>query len=137
MKIDLTHVPQEGLELNESFAPEELDLGFIDIEFKRPIQINAKVTRFTNAVTVDADLSTEAESVCSRCLERFKMTINEKKRFNYLISDDKPVVDISEDIRQELILDYPIKILCRQDCKGLCPNCGKNLNLGSCDCKTN
>ena len=43
-------------------------------------------------------------------------------------------IDLDQDIREEIILDYPIKPLCRPDCKGLCPRCGKNLNEGGCSC---
>ncbi|MBM3252584.1 MAG: DUF177 domain-containing protein [Candidatus Omnitrophica bacterium] len=135
MKIDLRQIPPEGLRLRESCDPKELDLEAEDIKFKSPIQIEAKGTKIVNSVTVDAYLSTEVELVCSRCLETFTTRINKKKSFNYSIPNDNPVVDISEDVRQELILDYPIKILCKPDCKGLCQKCGTNLNLEQCNCK--
>jgi uncharacterized protein len=112
-----------------------LDLDSKEIQFKKPIEIEVKVTKIASSVTVDANLLTEAELVCSRCLETFTTRINKKKRFNYSISNDNPVVDVSEDVRQELILDYPIKILCKVDCKGLCSKCGKNLNQGTCSCR--
>ena len=43
-------------------------------------------------------------------------------------------IDLDQDIKEEIILDYPIKPLCNPDCKGLCPKCGKNLNEGGCSC---
>jgi uncharacterized protein len=43
-------------------------------------------------------------------------------------------VELDDEIRQEIILDYPMKIICKAECKGLCPNCGQNLNTGECDC---
>ena len=45
-------------------------------------------------------------------------------------------MDLEAIIREQIILMVPLKPLCREDCRGLCPNCGANLNLESCDCKT-
>jgi len=135
MKIDLRSIPAEGLHLKESSTPEQLEINSKDIKFKNPIEIEATVTKYTNAVTAEISLRAEVEAICSRCLETFKTKINKKNRFDYSVSDDNPTVDVSEDIRQDLILDYPIKRLCKNDCKGLCPKCGENLNQGPCNCK--
>jgi len=72
---------------------------------------------------------------CGRCLLDFKETLNKKLRFNYMADKLKPIIDLNLEIREELILDYPIKPLCRADCKGLCLRCGRNLNDGLCSCK--
>jgi len=50
------------------------------------------------------------------------------------IIDEHHVLDLTEAIRQYAVLALPMKPLCRKDCAGLCPNCGHNLNRGSCDC---
>ena len=44
-------------------------------------------------------------------------------------------MDLDELVRADLLLELPTKVLCREDCKGLCPKCGKDLNFGPCDCK--
>ena len=46
------------------------------------------------------------------------------------------VIDLGEDVRQTLILAVPLKLLCRPECKGLCPQCGTNLNNETCSCTT-
>ncbi|MBU1147145.1 MAG: DUF177 domain-containing protein, partial [Candidatus Omnitrophica bacterium] len=58
-----------------------------------------------------------------------------KKSFsvNYEVNPGD-ILEIDDDIRQEIILDSPMKVVCRPDCKGLCPNCGQNLNVGKCEC---
>jgi uncharacterized protein len=134
MKINFVQIPDEGLELKETCSPEQLDLDSKDIKFKKPIELLALISKGINTITVVASLKTEAEATCSRCLSNFITKIEKKHRFNYSISKQQDV-DISEDIRQELILGYPIKWLCRPDCKGLCSKCGRNLNLGPCGCK--
>lgn len=90
---------------------------------------------------------------CDRCLDKFNKSIiseskliytedktlvdsteEEKDEIRYLRPEDTDV-DLSEDIRQYLFLSVPVKMLCRDECKGLCPKCGKNLNFDKCECK--
>jgi uncharacterized protein len=51
-----------------------------------------------------------------------------------VIAPDTNYIDLDEDVRQYMLLAIPSKLLCREDCQGLCQNCGKNLNQGSCSC---
>ena len=53
----------------------------------------------------------------------------------YIQVDDYKL-DLDELIRTDILLELPTKFLCKEDCKGLCPTCGKNLNEGACDCQT-
>ncbi len=90
---------------------------------------------------------------CDRCLEMFEKEIISESKIIYTEDDTlidsmenkneirylKPSeanVDLSEDIRQFILLAVPVKMLCSDECKGLCPNCGKNLNVKKCECKT-
>lgn len=134
MKINITQIPSEGLLLKEILPADQIESELNEIKFKKPIEVEASVNKGINVITVDTVLKTETESICSRCLSSFTSEIGKKNRFNYEVSQQS-VVDITEDIRQELLLAFPIKNLCRPDCKGLCPKCGKNLNLGPCNCK--
>jgi uncharacterized protein len=52
-----------------------------------------------------------------------------------IIKDGEHLVDISEVMRQAVMLAIPLKPLCKEECRGLCPSCGVNLNEESCDCK--
>ena len=60
--------------------------------------------------------------------------LEKKIKLNYQLAGEI-MLDITDDIRGEIILEYPLRLLCKQDCKGLCPRCGKNLNEGDCGCK--
>jgi uncharacterized protein len=51
-----------------------------------------------------------------------------------VVPHDLAVIDLSDDVRQTVLLAVPLKLLCREDCRGLCPHCGRNLNTGLCDC---
>ena len=53
----------------------------------------------------------------------------------YPVAPDATEIDVTPAVREELVLAAPKYVLCRDDCKGLCPNCGKDWNAGPCDCK--
>jgi len=88
---------------------------------------------------------------CARCLEIFEMDINPRIQFVIQLldisepqpsEDDDFVIlpkttgeyDISQRVREAILLELPLKPLCSETCKGLCPMCGVNLNEGECDC---
>lgn len=136
MKISISQIPQEGLFLEDTLKPEDLDLAVKDIEFTAPVRVKAQVVKITNVVTVDLDLDTRLSTICSRCLEKIRVNLDRKLMLNYPVKSNQDVINLNEDIRQELVLDYPVKPLCNPNCKGLCPKCGKNLNQGGCSCGT-
>jgi len=135
MKIDINQIPFEGLTLTEQLNPATLDLESDIIKFSGPVTVEAHITRITNAVTVDLSLKALIHSSCSRCLGDIEVGLKKDARLSYPINEAELSIDLNPDIREEIIIDYPIKPLCRTDCLGLCPECGKNLNEGKCDCK--
>jgi uncharacterized protein len=135
MKIRVDEIPKEGLELREEIGSESLSLDLTQqcISFVKPIRVKAHATKTGNEVFVDLSLEAPVEYTCSRCLAKVESVIKKDFSAGYGV---KPmdIVELDEDIRQELIIDSPMKALCKPDCKGLCPNCGQNLNVGGCDC---
>ena len=150
MKIDINKIPLEGLILEEQVNPSALDLETDIVKFSGPLRIRAEVSKITNAVTVTLSLSGLIHLNCSRCLADFEVGLKKDLRLNYQVDRAEPRIDTStsrsvngersrtinldQDIKEEIILDYPLKPLCNPDCKGLCPKCGKNLNEGGCTC---
>jgi len=133
MKIYVDKIPEEGIEIAGEIEPGNLSLDTHGISFIQPIGIKAKVYKTGSELLVEVGLEAGVEYTCSKCLSKFKDTL--KKKFT-MSRNVKPaeIVEINDDIRQEIILDYPMKIVCSPDCKGLCPNCGQNLNIGECEC---
>ena len=134
MKIDINKILLEGLTLEEEVNPSALDLETDIVKFLEPIKIRAEVSKITNTVTVNLSLSGSIHLNCSRCLREFNVALKKILRLNYQVNKSEPIIDLDQDIKEEIILDYPIKPLCNPDCKGLCPKCGKNLNEGGCSC---
>jgi uncharacterized protein len=134
VRIDINRIPIEGLILTENFTPEALDLEIDIIKFRQPINARAVISKITNAVTVNLSLEGRMYAGCSRCLDEVVINLKKNVRLNYPADNQEPAIVLDPDIREEIVLDYPIKPLCRPDCKGLCPKCGKNLNEGGCSC---
>ena len=136
MKIDIRRIAPEGLTLTEEFSPEALDLDTEIIKVCSPVSVKAEVSRISNAISVHLSSYALMCAYCSRCLEEFKFGLNKKMVLNYAADNASPEIDLDPDIREEIMLDYPLKPLCKAECKGLCPKCGKNFNTETCDCKT-
>jgi uncharacterized protein len=133
VKIHVDKIPEDGIELREAVQPEVLSINIEGISFIEPIDVKANVTKSGEEIFVDISLEAPVEYTCAKCLSKFNNIF--RKEFN-MIMDVKPgeVVELNEELRQEIILDYPMKIICQAGCLGLCSNCGQNLNTGKCDC---
>jgi uncharacterized protein len=113
-----------------------------------------RLLRTHRGILVRAELNTEIELVCSRCLRPFRYPVTLKIEEEYIpvvdvvsgaplpaseepgsfVIDEHNVIDLTEAIRQYALLAVPMKPLCKEDCAGLCPVCGNNMNQESCRC---
>ncbi len=134
MKILVNQVPFEGILLEEEIDPGELDLETELIKFGSPIRLKARAWRITNALSVDLNIKAKLHAACSRCLKEFDWDWNKDVQLNYPLDNSIAFIDLNPEIREEVILDYPIKPLCDLNCKGLCKKCGNNKNEGGCNC---
>jgi len=150
VKIDINKIPLDGLIIEEQVNPSALDLETETVKFSGPVRIRAEVSKITNAVTVNLRVNGSMHLNCSRCLKECEIDLKKDLRLNYQVDKTELIIDTStplechgersltidldQDIKEEIILDYPIKHLCNPDCKGLCHKCGKNLNEGGCSC---
>ena len=118
------------------------------------VQGEVKLMRTGRGILAKGTLHTEVEATCSRCLSLFDcpLTLNIEEEYipsvdivsgvplpsseesgNFTI-DENHVLDLADAIRQYALLAIPMKPLCREDCAGLCPSCGQNLNQRPCGC---
>jgi uncharacterized protein len=134
VKIVINQVPAEGLYLKEEVQSAELDLETALIRFRSPLKLAAQVTRITNALSVDLNINAVIFADCSRCLSEFDWVFDKNIQLSYGLNSSDVFIDLKPEIREEIILDYPIKPLCSPNCKGLCLKCGKNKNEGGCNC---
>ena len=135
MKINLKNFKEDkALLLEEEIEAEDLDLDIGVMTFPEAIQVKAEAWKTGDDLTVQAHIEGERQFTCSLCLEEFNNLFEKDITLHYDIKGLDSVT-LDPDIREEIILDHPIRILCRPDCRGLCAFCGTNLNEGSCDCQ--
>jgi len=134
------------LNIREEMAP--IDLGRSLLELVGPVEFVGQATNTGRRIVVRGSVKGRAMAVCDRCLEEFAMDLATPIDESYYRVDEAPadpddderiygeddIIDISSDIEQAFLLTLPIRIVCRDDCRGLCPGCGRNLNAEECSC---
>lgn len=116
----------------------------ISESLSEPIAIKGVIENRAGVVTIDYNCKFTLNLVCDRCLKEFKREYD--YNFNHTLiqatntNNDEYVVcpdntlDLNELAISDLLLQLPTKILCREDCRGLCYVCGQDLNEGECNC---
>src|SRR5260221_2184091 len=150
MILDLATLPtgRSQVELDSDAA----GLGLAASDWPRPIRAELGVEKNGERVAVRDRLSATAELDCVRCLKRFELSVrpafeiyaeragaarrpreeDELKRDDYMMFHDGRRLDLGEQARETLLLEIPVAPHCREDCAGLCPRCGADLNDGPC-----
>jgi len=162
MLFEIKDLEVRPVDFTESIAPGVLDLG-IDYRQQTPIETSGRADlveehhgkhKVIQDIRVKGQLATSLEVSCARCLE--PITQDVRREFDLLYRplgvdagrDEMSVTDAEAEIsyyegqgvlledvlREQVLLAVPLKAICHEDCKGLCPHCGKNLNQGSCSC---
>lgn len=136
-------IPEEGLDLAEEVSP--------GVSFKARMEKTFENVSLTGQIDIDSD------PVCHRCVEPFHRQVSIPLNINLapyqepespaeeeeseLDQDDlnfsfyrDDEIDLSLIVHEQILLETPIRYLCKEDCKGLCPQCGQNLNQAICAC---
>lgn len=114
------------------------------IQFSKPVKLDIVLMPIGDEIDLTGSMETEILLACSRCLEIFSFSINielNEKLSKTLNSEDEDIIfikndrlDLDEIVENNIISMLPIKKLCSKSCKGLCHQCGINLNLSACKC---
>ena len=144
---DIIDVP--GSSVSFDFEPDLSRVPFgsiVRMDQNRPPKAVGSLFNRAGVLTFVADLDALCTCVCARCLKEFEYPVNKQisaylteegegseNTDAYLFQGDK--ADINEIIVSELVLGLDERVLCRDDCAGLCEKCGSDLNHGSCNCK--
>lgn len=117
-----------------------------DRSFPEPVKVSGTFRNRAHVVTLNAVIDADLYTVCDRCakdvvehlslpMEHTLVTgLNQEEDVDEYIVIPDMILDLDELVYENLLSDLPAKILCKEDCKGLCPQCGKDLNEGPCDC---
>ena len=141
----ILYTPGKSLPFSFSFDLSDLAFGG-RYPATRPVFVDGRVTNTAGMLELTLTARTTLDAVCDRCAKEFSQ--EKEISFQCLLAeeiqneeDDEIVllengeVDVGELARTAFVLEMDSKTLCSEDCKGLCPRCGANLNLGSCSCQ--
>jgi len=148
MLIDLREiigVPGSKVSFDYEPGMEDVPFGSI-IRIKKPSRAAGSVYNRAGVLTFSANVDANCQCVCARCLKEFELPIHKQitayltegdesgtDTDSYFLQGDK--VDADEIINTEFLLDIDERLLCSEDCAGLCSKCGVDLNSDSCNCK--
>lgn len=146
MHVDLKELfsgDKPRLELEYSFSMSQVQVdGYAP--FVSPVNVKACFKPFAEAVELEAELSYDFSMPCNRCMEEtithcrqkashaLVRSLREDEGDSYILVEG--VLDLDELLYSDIILELPSKYICKEDCKGLCPQCGANLNSETCNC---
>ncbi|MCC6759018.1 MAG: DUF177 domain-containing protein [Candidatus Omnitrophica bacterium] len=135
MKIKTKDIPKEGLEIKETVTADELGFAIEDLKVLTPLKVVGEIEKTRSSVSAQVEVAGKYEFLCARCLEPVTKQRKDEFDIHVEIEPTDDVVDLGEEIRQELVVSLSPIVLCKEDCKGICPSCGANLNKEKCKCK--
>ena len=127
--------------------PAELDITETELPIAGKIRIDGEMSNVGDVLLLQARVSASVSRMCSRCLKEFKADSSAEVVEKFYLSGspgvekdayvyEADIVDITEPLRESLLLAEPLKVLCKEDCLGICPVCGADRNIHPCNCDT-
>ncbi len=156
MKVSLRNIPDEGTTLSKDIDPKGWDLSREGLSLVEAVRTRHQLAKQGEGEDyVQGTVSSVLSAECSRCLKPFPYRIHSAFHGVYLpqsqapsggdraLSHDAPdlyyyegeEIDLKDELIGQLIMSVPMNLLCSADCRGLCPQCGQDLNLKRCGCK--
>ena len=154
MQLDLTRYrrPQESFQ--RTLQPSEVGEQDDAYRVVAPVDLAFEIHKDKDKFRLVGTVKTELELPCSRCLEPYRLVVDVPFDLRYLPASEASAeaereieeedlgvsyyrdeqIDLNELLREQFYLALPMKPLCQEDCKGLCSQCGTNLNTGTCSC---
>jgi uncharacterized protein len=154
MQLELTRYRQPLGHFSRTFQPQEVEQQGDSYRVMQPVSLDFDIHKDKDRFRLEGTVRTELELACSRCLEPFRLPVDAAFDLRYhpasamqtdeesgLEDEDLETsyyrdeqIDLNELMREQFYLVLPMKPLCQDGCRGLCPHCGTNLNQGACDC---
>src|SRR5260370_37408654 len=154
MFLDAKDIAVRKLPTRKSYAPGSIDYQPAEIKQVEPLEVNATAELLDGQIRIAGEIETKVELVCARCLEPVVEEVSRTFDLFYsplpkglkpeearLKEDDVEIgffegegLFLPDVLLYQVLLPLPITPICRSDCRGLCPNCGANLNHEECRC---
>ncbi|HEY8459643.1 MAG TPA: DUF177 domain-containing protein [Blastocatellia bacterium] len=154
MIISLARMPPDGLVFKRQYEAGELDTREYDFELKEPPLVEGRAMRAGQDIRLRGEIKAGISAPCDRCLSEVEIPARipfdlfyapvepgapgERELFERDLdfgSYENDQIDLDELVLEQLELSLPSRVLCREECRGLCPQCGADLNIEQCECK--
>ncbi|MCA1816855.1 MAG: DUF177 domain-containing protein [Acidobacteria bacterium] len=153
MLIEIERLNERGTDFEHTYTPADFSLEDEHARVASAVRVTARATRTRGEVRVAGTIDTAVETACDRCLAPLAVPVNVSFKADLGLAGDAgganelqdadmdfstyegDAIDLDEIVREQILLALPARQLCAEDCKGLCPTCGANLNEKSCDCE--
>ncbi len=158
MYIALRDLAIQPIVISESLAPGVVDLRTTDLRQKGRLDVEVTASLVSEEVRIAGRLEVRVETACSRCLEPMEVSV--KKSFDLFYRSQKALIpkrpeeeielkppdleigfyigtglELNDVLREQILIEMPMKPVCRPECRGLCSHCGANLNVTPCHCE--
>src|SRR5215216_2202145 len=157
MRIELENLEGSKGDFAHVYQPDDLNPVDERVSLIAPATVNGKLRLSRNQVSVDGHLETRAQVECDRCLKPGEVPVNADFTLEYISGSeyessetaelteeelsvsvfDGDGIDVDEIVKEQILLAVPTRMLCREDCQGICPECGADKNTGECNCVAN
>lgn len=155
MFLDVKELAIRKIRLRKSYAPGTLDFQSSEFRLISPLEVRATAELLDDQIRIFGEFHTRIELVCARCLEPvveevskefdlfYRPALDLKKQEELKLDDEDTDVGffqgeglfLGDVLAEQVNLQIPMKVICRSDCRGLCPHCGANLNHENCRCE--
>ena len=157
MRIELENLEGGKGDFAHVYQPDDLNPVDERVNLIQPATVSGKVRLAGNEVFVNGHVETRAQVECDRCLQPVESPVDSDFALEYIPDSeyesgrvaelteaemsvsvfDGHAIDVDEIVKEQILLAVPTRMLCREDCKGICPECGADRNTGDCSCTTN
>jgi len=157
MRIELENLERRKGDFAHVYQPEDLNPVDERMNLIAPATVSGRVRLSGHQVFVNGHVETRAQVECDRCLKPVELPVNADFTLEYISGSDYESsqavelteeqlsvsvfdgdgIDVDEIVKEQILLAVPTRMRCREDCKGICPECGADKNKGECNCVTN
>jgi len=154
MRIELANLKEGRSSFAHIYEPTELDLADERGKLNQSTSVSGNLRLSRGKVLVEGEIETQVRVECDRCLKAAVLPVKTDFHLEYVTGPDYEAlqaaelteeemtvsvfdgegIDIDEIVREQILLSIPTRVLCSEECKGICSNCGTDLNLGECGC---
>lgn len=133
IEVNIHHIPEEGLKISGECLDDVLEIPIdertLDIS---PLIYDLNLSMTQNQLIIRGEVSVVVDACCDSCLCEHELIV-EDNDVCHVVENPTDLVDLTEQVREDIVLAFPQTYLCNPDCQGICA-CGKNLNTEECVC---